>query len=107
MRINQKCARSSMDRITDSGSVDWGSTPHGHTERLPSRFSYTPAHQQITSYYLEFKHTTQIHEWKFISAYIREIPLNTDQAGKTGLPDSTISKRVYMEIMCISMQQKK
>ena len=31
-----------MDRITDSGSVDWGSTPHGHTERPPSRFFYTP-----------------------------------------------------------------
>lgn len=77
MRINQKCARSSMDRITDSGSVDWGSTPHGHTERLPSRFSYTLAHQQITSHYLNFKHTTQIHIWKFISAYIREIPLNS------------------------------
>lgn len=25
------CARSSMDRIKDSGSFDWGSTPHGRT----------------------------------------------------------------------------
>ncbi len=26
------CARSSMDRIMDSGSIDWGSTPHGRTK---------------------------------------------------------------------------
>ena len=26
-----KCAHSSMDRIMDSGSIDWGSTPHGRT----------------------------------------------------------------------------
>ena len=26
-----KCAYSSMDRIMDSGSIDWGSTPHGCT----------------------------------------------------------------------------
>lgn len=28
------CLRSSMDRILDSGSNDWGSTPHGDTRRL-------------------------------------------------------------------------
>ena len=66
-----------MDRITDSGSVDWGSTPHGHTERLPSRFSYTPTYQQVTLYHLEFKHTTQIHNWKFISEHFHKIPLNS------------------------------
>lgn len=96
-----------MDRITDSGSVDWGSTPHGHTERLPSRFSYTPTHQQITPYRLGFKYTTQVHKWKFISEHFHKIPLNSDQAEKTGFPDSTISKRVDKEIMFISMQQKK
>lgn len=26
-----KCTHSSMDRIMDSGSIDWGSTPHGCT----------------------------------------------------------------------------
>ena len=28
---NKPCAHSSMDRILDSGSNDWGSTPHGRT----------------------------------------------------------------------------
>lgn len=26
-----ECAHSSMDRIMDSGSIDWGSTPHERT----------------------------------------------------------------------------
>ena len=30
-----KSARSSMDRISDSGSDDWGSTPHGRTTIPP------------------------------------------------------------------------
>ena len=34
--FNKKSARSSMDRITDSGSVDWGSTPHGRTTFPPT-----------------------------------------------------------------------
>lgn len=29
-----KCAYSSMDRIMDSGSIDWGSTPHRRTSVL-------------------------------------------------------------------------
>ncbi len=29
-----ECLRSSMDRILDSGSNDWGSTPHGDTKHL-------------------------------------------------------------------------
>ena len=31
MQNRKLCARSSMDRIKDSGSFDWGSTPHGRT----------------------------------------------------------------------------
>ena len=27
------CLRSSMDRISDSGSDDWGSTPYGDTKQ--------------------------------------------------------------------------
>ncbi len=30
-------AHSSMDRIMDSGSIDWGSTPHGRTQRRRQR----------------------------------------------------------------------
>ena len=30
-KTENECARSSMDRIKDSGSFDWGSTPHGCT----------------------------------------------------------------------------
>ena len=30
-KTENECARSSMDRIKDSGSFDWGSTPHGRT----------------------------------------------------------------------------
>ena len=30
---NIPCAHSSMDRILDSGSNDWGSTPHGRTQK--------------------------------------------------------------------------
>ena len=49
-----------MDRITDSGSVDWGSTPHGHTERLPGRFSYALNYQLIIFYCVASKHTMSI-----------------------------------------------
>ena len=34
------CARSSMDRIMDSGSIDWGSTPHGRTKAASSCLFY-------------------------------------------------------------------
>ena len=33
---NGRSAYSSMDRIKDSGSFDWGSTPHGRTIRFLS-----------------------------------------------------------------------
>ena len=31
-------SHSSMDRIMDSGSIDWGSTPHESTRRGPGSF---------------------------------------------------------------------
>ncbi len=36
LRFFDRCTHSSMDRIMDSGSIDWGSTPHGCTQSLHS-----------------------------------------------------------------------